>query len=428
MSNDPRYDVIIVGGRPAGAALAAHLGARGARVLVLERATFPSLPAVPSSPALYPSAMQLLDELGIDEAKYGDEHARMRSLAFDFDPYWGTELRMSRSFGRDYVLGVDRLDLDQALWDNLARFPSVERRGGLHPGVTDVARDRDGRVVGVLLDGPAGERIAGGCVIGADGRFSLIARRVEAPIIEEVAYTSTVYYANWEGVAPARPGHHGGHVCATGRGLDILFFAISRGRFCVNTHARSDRVDIGGDAQRYYLDTIKAVPGAARRLAGARQVTPVVGIKRIANAYRRASGPGWALVGDALHHKDPADGQGIYDALLSARLLAAALAEVREGAPWAEAMARYERAVYQATHPMFLATTARLKRELYEEPPVSVIRTVIRWMMTDPAYQRQFLRYLNRDIPADGWLTPGLAAGALLRGLGRDVRRALGRA
>ena len=36
---------------------------------------------------------------------------------------------------------------------------------------------------------------------------------------------------------------------------------------------------------------------------------------------------------------------------------------------------------------MFRATMKRLERELYEEPPVLVIRTLIRWMMTDPVYQ-----------------------------------------
>jgi 2-polyprenyl-6-methoxyphenol hydroxylase-like FAD-dependent oxidoreductase len=424
MQSPARYDVIIVGGRPAGAALAAHLGASGVRVLVLERAEHPSIPAVPSSPILYPSAMQLLDELGVDEARYSDPHARMRSLAFDFDPFWGTELTMPMFSGRDYVMGVERAVLDHALWENLARYPSVERRTGAN--VTDVARDGAGRVVGVLVQGQG--RIEAGCVIGADGRFSLVARRVGAPVVEEVNHTSTVYYASWEGVAPARPGHHGAQVCTTGRGLDILFFALPRGRFCVNTHARSDRTDIAGDPQRYYQQTVLSVPSAARRLASARQITHVVGLKRVANAYRRASGPGWALVGDALHHKDPVDGQGIYDALLEAKLLAAALREVRAGAAWADAMARYEREVRQATHPMFLATTARLKRELYDEPPVPVIRTALRWMMTDPTYQRQFLRYLNRDIPPNGWMTPSLIGGAMLRGLARDARRLLGRA
>ena len=84
-------------------------------------------------------------------------------------------------------------------------------------------------------------------------------------------------------------------------------------------------------------------------------------------------------------------------------------------------MARYTAEVQAATHPMFVATTTRLRRELYEEPPVPVIRTLIRWWMTDPEYQSRFLRYLDRDLPADRWLTPGLALGAALRGMGRDV-------
>lgn len=412
------YDVVIVGARPAGAALAAHLGARGVRVLIVDRATLPSLPAVPSSPVIYPSAMRLLDELGIDESSYADPHAIMRQFSFDFDPWWGTTLRMPTVAGRDYVRGIDRRQFDQTLWENLARYPSVERRAGFT--VRDVLRDDGGRVCGVL--GGDDERILAGLVVGADGRFSVVARSVRAPVVEEANdHTSTVYYADWEDVAPARLAPDGGHVCTNGRGLDVLFFAMPKGRFSVNTHERSDRVDIAGDPQRYYLDAIRSMPTAARRLSNARQVSDVVGIKRIGNGYRQASGPGWALVGDALHYKDPVDGQGIYDALLEAKLLDAAFAT-------GDTMTTYAESVRAATRPMFLATTERLKRELYDEPPVPVIRTLIRWMMTDPAYQTQFLRYLSRDIPADGWLTPGLVAGAVLRGMGRDARALFGRA
>ncbi len=406
------YDVIIVGGRPAGAALAAHLGKRGVRVLIVDRATFPSVPSVPSSPVIYPSAMRLLDELGIDEATYGDEHGRMHHLAFEFVPWWSTVLTMPRVAGRDYVRGIDRQSFDQLLWENLARFSSVERRSGF--AVRDVLRDERGRVSGIVGGSPE-ERISADMVVGADGRFSVIARCVRSPVIEDApSHTSTVYFAEWEDVAPPPDGMHGAHVCTNGRGLDVLFFAMPGRRFSVNTHARSDRVDIGGDAQRYYLDTIRSMPAAARRLGGARRVTEVVGMKRIGNGYRQASGPGWALVGDALHYKDPVDGQGIYDALLEAKLLDAALAN--------DNLPGYEEAVRAATRPMFLATTERLRRELYDEPPVPVIRTLIRWMMTDPAYQTQFLRYLSRDVPADGWMTPTLAAGAVLRGIGRDAR------
>jgi flavin-dependent dehydrogenase len=266
-----------------------------------------------------------------------------------------------------------------------------------------------------VIGGTPEERIHGGLVVGADGRFSAIARAVRAPIVEEAnEHTSTVYFAEWEDVGKPRAEAHGGHICTNGRGLDVLFFAMPRGRFSVNTHARADRVDIAGDAERYYLDALRSMPSAAKRLEGARRVTDVVGIKRIGNGYRQATGPGWALVGDALHYTDPVDGQGIYDALIEARLLDDALAH--------GTLESYGDAVRAATRPMFLATTARLRRELYSEPPVAVIRTLLRWLITDREYQTRFLRYLNRDVPAERWLTPGLAVGAAVRGIARDAR------
>src|SRR4026207_1278490 len=67
--------------------LAARLDRLGARVLVLDRAAFPSLPQVPSSPIIHAGAMRLLDELGIDEAKYGDDHARQTHYLFEMGTY-----------------------------------------------------------------------------------------------------------------------------------------------------------------------------------------------------------------------------------------------------------------------------------------------------------------------------------------------------
>jgi flavin-dependent dehydrogenase len=82
--NRTHFDVIIVGGRPAGATLAARLGQHGLHVLLLERSPFPSTPAV-SSPAIYSSTMALLDEIGADEAAYAQNTPRFRR--------WVTEVR-----------------------------------------------------------------------------------------------------------------------------------------------------------------------------------------------------------------------------------------------------------------------------------------------------------------------------------------------
>jgi flavin-dependent dehydrogenase len=378
---------------------------------------------VPSSPALYPGAMALLDELGIAEADYREHLQPMTHLGFVFEGYFETMLEVPPMWGRSYVCGLDRHGFDEVLWRNVGRFPSVEQREGF--AVTELVRDANGRVVGVIGSERGGEaqELRARAVVGADGRFSLVAREVEARIVEEEAKcVSTCYFADWEGVKPLHEGICCGQIYTTGRGIDVPVFAMPHGRMNINIHVRADRVDINGDAQRFYLDTIRSVPSAARLIEGARQVTEVVGIKRIGNGYRQSSGPGWVLVGDAVHYKDPADGQGIYDAMLEAKLLAEQLGPWLAGErSWETAMAEYQRMLHDATHPMYLETVGRLRRELYEEPPPFIIKTLIRWLMTDPAYQKQFLSYLGRIIPPTGWASPKLMAGAVLRGIRRDL-------
>jgi 2-polyprenyl-6-methoxyphenol hydroxylase-like FAD-dependent oxidoreductase len=128
------------------------------------------------------------------------------------------------------------------------------------------------------------------------------------------------------------------------------------------------------------------------------------------------------LVGDAVHYKDPGDGQGMYDALVGARILDRALASWTESSrTWEQAMADYERDLYAATHDMYLETVSRLRRELYSEPPALIIKTLIRWTMTDPLYQERFLQYIGRAIPVKGWNSPRVVAGAVWRGIKRDL-------
>jgi 2-polyprenyl-6-methoxyphenol hydroxylase-like FAD-dependent oxidoreductase len=427
-TTEPEYEVIIVGGRPAGASLAARLGERGVRVLLIERARLPSLPSVPSCPLLYPPAMQLLDELGIDERLYGDETSKSRRFVIEFGDHFDTQIDMVRVLGRDYLYGIDRARFDQALWDNLSRYPSVTARQGF--AFTDLLRDDAGRVIGIegRADGGGAQRIRARTVVGADGRFSAVARKAGARTLEDYAdRTSTVHYAFWEDVQPYDEDPSPKvHIHTTARGADVLLFPMPEGRNVVCTHLRSDRVHIEGDAEGFYLRKLASYPSVQRRLRGARRVTDVVGMKRVANRYFQAGGPGWALTGDALQHKDPVDGQGVFDALIESKLLAEALLSLRAGERTEEeALAFYERRVREETYDMFLATMDRLKRELYEEPPEIVLKTVLRWLLTDEVYKRRFMLYLSRAIPPRTWLTPAVMRGAIARGALGDLRRLL---
>ena len=87
------------------------------------------------------------------------------------------------------------------------------------------------------------------------------------------------------------------------------------------------------------------LPEVAERIANARREERFYGMADVPNFFRKPSGRGWALVGDAGYHKDPVLAQGISDALCDAGLLAKALNRVFTGeASWNSAMAGYESA------------------------------------------------------------------------------------
>src|SRR5690349_24977985 len=96
------YEIIIVGGRPAGGSLAARLGQAGLRVLLLERATLPSAPAA-SCPAIYPATMRLLDEIGADEAAYARGTPRLRRMVSEIRDDFRVSFAVPALFGRDYL-------------------------------------------------------------------------------------------------------------------------------------------------------------------------------------------------------------------------------------------------------------------------------------------------------------------------------------
>lgn len=425
--NTNHYDCIVVGGRPAGATLAARLGQQGLRVLLLERAVLPSPPAA-SSPVIYPATMRLLDEIGADEAEYARGTPRLRRFVAEVREDFRFTAAVPSLFGRDYIYAIDRARFDAALWRTAAGQPGVVAHDGA--SVTDLLRDGE-RVTGVIwrADGLE-QRATAGCVVGADGRFSLVARKAGAHDCDErTDLPTTIYYAYWKGVAPYDGAEPIIHSFSAGRGYGILTMDSADGSTAVVVEGRAAALELGdATADELYLGLLRRHPRVWRRLAGATLATDVRGMRNIGNKYRGAGGPGWALVGDALHQKDPIDGQGIYDAVATAKLLATAIGDWRRGrVTWERALEQYDAAVRAETYAMYVETLERVRRELYTGYSERAYRTWVRWLSTDREYQRRLMLLLARGLPPTGWLPSSVFFGAIGRGALADLVRAIAR-
>jgi flavin-dependent dehydrogenase len=427
MEKRNHFDVIIVGGRPAGATLAARLGMNGLRVLLLERAKMPSLPAA-SSPVIYAGTMKMLDEIGADERIYAQNTPQIRRWIIEKPGIFASHIHVPDLHGRDYSYAIDRAAFDLALWKNAQRFSGVTVRQGF--SVTDLLWDGD-RVAGILGRETHGveERFTADLVVGADGRFSLVARKVKASEYDQHEHQpTTLYYAYWKNAKPHQNNEPTTHLYSAQYGIGFLLMDSADDQLLVAIEGQSPLLEAPpGQVEAFYVDMLKQYPAVWTRLENAEMVGNVRGMRKVGNLYRQAGGKGWALVGDALHQKDPLDGQGIYDAVLTAKLLSEAILDWKQGRKsWETALQDYEQAARRETEPMYRATLQRVQRELYTPWPDWAFKTALRWIFTDREYRRRWALMITRGIDPDDWLPLWIMPGMIARGLMSDIKQGVG--
>jgi flavin-dependent dehydrogenase len=422
------FDVIIIGGRPAGASLALRLAKQNLNVLLVDKATFPSLPNVPSSPLINVGTMRLLDELGFAEEDYVYSGGKFTHFAMDYVGLFQVRIPIAAAgLDRQHYYGLDRTRFDNVLWERAASQPTITAKSDF--SVNDILRDNHGQVNGITGRNAEGvtERFTADLVVGADGRFSFAARKFGAAKIFELNDNPTAsYHAEWENVEPySAEFPTTASIYNFGTGFFVLCIPIDDRKYIIGTYTRAENARVGAqNLEAEYRKALESVPELQARLRNAQQVTRVVGVNPIENGYREATGAGWALVGDAVHYKDPIDGQGIYDALMGSKLLAEAIYQWKhKGVSWEDAGAEYEQRFRDASYPMLLQTVARAKQELTPAPKF-ILKTLVRWMLSDPDFQRDFIRYSSRVLnPAD--FKPGPTPRIILRGLLNDLRARL---
>jgi 2-polyprenyl-6-methoxyphenol hydroxylase-like FAD-dependent oxidoreductase len=145
---------------------------------------------------------------------------------------------------------------------------------------------------------------------------SLVARSVGAPTYDAVPTLTCAYYTYWSGSRPGRralpPPGPDDRRRADQRRL------VPDHRVLAGRRVPAVRSDIEG----HFLEALELAPDLARRVRRGTRSDLFRGTTRLPNFFRRPYGDGWALVGDAGHHKDPILALGITDAFRSAELLA----------------------------------------------------------------------------------------------------------
>ena len=317
------FDVVVVGGGPAGAAVATRLARAGLETLLVERSREPRWRAcgVFSSPL---TRGRLLD-LGLARP---DVDALIKPIdELLLQTTHGATCRIE--YRRGPACGFDRIRLDAALLDVAARAGAQVRRATVVralelPG----PRHEPARIELSPIDpGQPATVVGARLVVGADGPRSLVARTAgvarRAPRLRRAGIT---FHRADPAAAAGRPSH--------GR------FVFGDGWYVGVAPVPGDRVNIGMVVPPHMLRESLANVAGKLQSAFPSPVEPwmsapvsdsLTAAYPLAHSVRRTAGPGFALVGDATGFIDPLTGDGIQRALLTAELAADALVSTLGG-------------------------------------------------------------------------------------------------
>lgn len=338
------YDVAVVGARCAGSPTAMLLARKGYRVLLVDKAAFPS--DTMSTHFIHAPGVARLKRWGLLDKVVASNCPPVRSYRLDFGPFSLTGCPPPVD-GVSTAYGPRRKVLDKILVD-----AAVEAGAELREKFTIEEVCFEGsRVAGIRGRTRKGTSVTEKVrlLIGADGLRSLVARVVGAAITYEKPAVACAYYTYWSGVSVG-----GVELYPRDRRFAVAFPTNDDLVCTAMEWPKEEFHAVRTDIEGYCLKTFELAPGLAERIRGGKRVERFIGTVHLPNFFRKPYGPGWALVGDAGHHKDPNGAFGISDAFRDAELLADAVDRGLSGRqPLEAALAGYERQRNESALPAF---------------------------------------------------------------------------
>jgi flavin-dependent dehydrogenase len=340
-----RVDVAIVGGGPAGAAVATLLARAGHQVMIIERA--PGWRWRAGGVFCSPAAVAAARRIGLDAATVSRVARRIPAMRVECPDGVAFSLTYGAGSGGPSAVGFDRAGLDTALLHLATSGPTgaVLRPGTTVRGIAWPSRAGEDATIDVV--GPAGPAsLTATVVVGADGIRSTVARSVgvvrRARLGPRVGLTYHVVDPRPDDVIDARlriidDGYVGVAPVAGGRiNLGVVLGPSWRPALARDGAAAvADRIVAG-------IPPTEDDPADWRRSA---RTDAIAGAAPIAHRVARRAGPGWLLVGDAAGFLDPFTGEGLHRALVSAELAATAIDAHLRGRR--DALAGYDRAMHR---------------------------------------------------------------------------------
>lgn len=314
------WDVIVMGGGPAGTTAATLLARYGYEVLLVEKEMFPRFRLGES---IIPTIWEIWLRLGIVDQVEAMGNPTKRGALFNLFGKSQHTYRVAdfaEYFIHPYIYNVIRSEYDQLLL-NVTKASGVEVR---QPAMVTEVLFNGNRACGVVIEEP--DRVRSHAfapmIVDATGRASVIAKRLKLrhpdPKLNKVSY-----FTHFAGSHRDKGLDEGNALIYAIEGGWIWFIPL-RGLESVGAVLDTDfiRSHSATNPQKLFAEVLACCPPLAERLSGAQQVLDMRVISSLSYISDRFVGDGFACVGDATTFIDPMFSSGVYFAHKSGELVA----------------------------------------------------------------------------------------------------------